>query len=48
MLQAAWLNRFNRVTVEGIGKGAFIENVAVDIGGIAVDLQSAIWWEQLG
>ncbi len=48
MLQAAWLNQFNRVTVEGTRKGAFIENVAVDIGGIAVDRESAIWWEQLG
>lgn len=48
MLQAAWENQFSRVTVEGIGKDAFIENVAIDIGGIAVDLKSAIWWEKLG
>jgi hypothetical protein len=48
MLQAAWENQFNRVTAEGIGKGVFVENVAIDIGGIAVDLKSALWWEQLG
>ena len=48
MLQDAWLNQLNNVAVEGKGVHAFVENVAIDIGGIAVDLNSAQLWENLG
>jgi RHS repeat-associated protein len=45
MLQGAWENQFNNVTVEHSSKGGcYIENVAIDIGGIAVDLETAKMW----
>ncbi len=52
MIQNAWLNQFSNLTVEGVRRGGadlgmFIKNVAIDIGGIAVDLLSARMWEQL-
>ena len=52
MLQNAWLNQFSNVTAEGLRRGGsnlgvFINNVAVDIGGIAVDLPTAQMWEEL-
>jgi Bacterial toxin 5 len=49
MIQGAWENQFNNVTVEHSSRGgAFIENVAIDIGGIAVDRQTAMFWEKNG
>ena len=53
MLQSAWDNQFNNVTAEGLQKGGknlgiFMENVAVDIGGVAVDLKTAQWWVREG
>ena len=48
MLQGAWENQFNAVTVERAGLGTFIENEAIDIGGIAVDPKSATMWEAFG
>jgi predicted acylesterase/phospholipase RssA len=48
MLSTAWDNQFNNVTIEGRrGHGSYVENIAVDIGGIAVDIRSARWWESL-
>ena len=49
MLQGAWENQRNNITVEhsSIG-GAVLENPAIDIGGIAVDLKTATFWEQIG
>jgi RHS repeat-associated protein len=53
MLQTAYDNQFNNWAAEGLRKGGkdlgvFVENVAIDIGGIAVDLKSAEWWVKLG
>jgi Bacterial toxin 5 len=49
MLQGAWENQLNNVTIEGprVG-GAVLEQRAIDIGGIAVDLKTARFWEQIG
>jgi Bacterial toxin 5 len=49
MLQGAWENQFMNVTVEApsIG-GAVLERVAIDIGGIAVDAETAKFWEKIG
>jgi RHS repeat-associated protein len=48
MLQGAWENQFSNVTVEHPSKGAHMENVAIDIGGIAVDRETAKLWEREG
>ena len=48
MLQIAWDNRFNSLTAEAPRLGVYVENVAVEVGGIAVDLESAKVWEALG
>jgi hypothetical protein len=48
MLQGAWENQFNAITAEKAGLETFVENVAVDIGGIAVDLKTAKAWESFG
>jgi RHS repeat-associated protein len=49
MLQGAWENQFNNVTVEmsHVG-GVVLDQPAVSIGGIAVDLQTAKFWESIG
>jgi WXG100 family type VII secretion target len=48
MLQGAWDNQFNRITIEKPHSGVYAENVAVDIGGVAVDITTAKFWEKLG
>jgi hypothetical protein len=53
VLQGAWENQFNNVTVEhpgnkGVRKLVYIENVAIDIGGIGVELETAKVWEREG
>jgi hypothetical protein len=49
MLQGAWENQLNAISIEHPSKGgAFAENVAIDIGGVAVDRRTAIWWEVIG
>jgi hypothetical protein len=49
MLQGAWENQLNNVTVEmsHIG-GAVLDQVAISIGGIAVDRRTAQFWESIG
>ena len=49
MLQGAWENQWNNLTVENphIG-GAVLEQGAIDIGGIAVDIKTATFWEEIG
>lgn len=49
MLQGAWENQYNNVTIESphIG-GAVVTQQAVSIGGIAVDLRTAQFWESIG
>jgi hypothetical protein len=49
MLQGAWENQFNNVTVESphVG-GAVLGQPAIEIGGIAVDLKTATFWEKIG
>jgi hypothetical protein len=46
----AWINQFDRLTVEGLNNVAFmfIKNEAVLIGGIPFETRSALWWESLG
>jgi RHS repeat-associated protein len=48
MLQGAWENQFNNVTIESphVG-GAVLDQTAVEIGGIAVDLKTAKFWEEI-
>lgn len=48
MLQGAWENQFNALTAERPRMGTWVENVAIDIGGIAVDLKTARVWEAEG
>lgn len=49
MLQGAWENQFNNVTVESPHKGgAVLDQPAISIGGIAVDLKTAQSWEAFG
>ncbi len=53
MLQAAWINQRNNVIAEGMKKGGknlgvYIENIAIDIGGVAVGLETAKWWVKEG
>jgi hypothetical protein len=49
MLQGAWENQLNNISIErpGIG-GAVLYQPAIDIGGIAVDLKTAQFWELIG
>ena len=44
VLQDAYGNQFSNVTVETPSKGSHMENVAVDIGGIGVELETAKLW----
>jgi WXG100 family type VII secretion target len=48
MLQGAWENQFNAITAEKPRMGTYVENVAVDIGGVAVDIKTAKFWESIG
>jgi chromosome segregation ATPase len=48
MLQGAWENQFNALTIERSSIGGFVHNTAIDIGGIAVDLRTAQSWESFG
>jgi hypothetical protein len=53
MLQSAWHNQYANVTAEGLKRGGknlgvFVENVAVDIGGVAVCRETAKWWVKEG
>jgi RHS repeat-associated protein len=49
MLQGAWENQLNNISVEAshIG-GGVLHQIAIDIGGIAVDLKTATFWESIG
>jgi len=48
MLQGAWENQLNNVSIENRHKeGAVIDQPAINIGGIAVDLKTAKTWEQM-
>src|SRR5262249_42063449 len=49
MLQGAWENQLNNVSIETPHIGGAVEHqVAVSIGGIAVDLRTAQFWEDIG
>lgn len=49
MLQGAWENQLSNVTIEAPYKGgAVLNQTAIDIGGIAVDLKTAQFWEKIG
>jgi hypothetical protein len=49
MLQGAWENQYMNVTLETPSRGgAVLERTAIDIGGIAVDLETARFWEKIG
>jgi hypothetical protein len=49
VLQGAWENQFNNVTVETPSKlGSFMTNVAIDIRGVGVELETAKMWERYG
>ena len=48
VLQSAWFNQFDRITVEGKEGLSYVENVAVDIGGIGVELRTAKDWVKAG
>lgn len=48
MLQGAWENQFNALTAERAGMGTWVQNPAIEIGGIAVDLKTATFWEEIG
>jgi RHS repeat-associated protein len=49
MLQGGWENQFNNVTIEGPRvRGGVLDQPAIDIGGIAVDLKTAMSWESFG
>ena len=49
MLHGAWENQLNNISAEHPSKGGgFVENIAIDIGGIAVDRTTAQFWEDIG
>jgi hypothetical protein len=50
VLQDAWLNQFDNVTIEHPSRGGALKVSApvVDIGGVAVDLRSAQMWQKEG
>jgi hypothetical protein len=48
MLQGAWENQWNAVTAEKARSGVYVQNTAVNIGGIAVDTKTALFWEKIG
>ena len=47
VLQSAWLNQFDRVTVEAF-QGRFVQNEAVTVGPVAIEARTASWFEDLG
>jgi hypothetical protein len=47
MLQGAWENQYLRIMIEKPKSGIYAENVAVEIGGIAVDIKTAKFWEDI-
>ncbi|ABE61701.1 hypothetical protein Nham_0825 [Nitrobacter hamburgensis X14] len=49
MLQGGWENQFNNVTIEMSHiRGAVLDQPAVSIGGVVVDLKTAQYWENVG
>jgi RHS repeat-associated protein len=48
MLQGAWQNQFNNVSIEHPSMGGYAESVAIDIEGVAVDFSTAQAWEDFG
>ncbi|GLV54151.1 hypothetical protein KDH_10000 [Dictyobacter sp. S3.2.2.5] len=48
MIQSAWENQVQNLTVERFAGAGVLDNPAVDIGGIAVARSTATWWEELG
>lgn len=49
MLQGAWENQLNNISIETPHiAGAVIDQQAISIGGIAVDLRTAEFWELIG
>lgn len=49
MLQGAWENQLNNITIESSHRGGgVLEQQAIDIGGVAVDLKTATFWEKIG
>ena len=48
IIHGAWENQFNRITIEKPKSGMYAENVAVDIGGIAFEINTAKFWEKTG
>ena len=45
MLQGAWENQFNAITIEKSTIGGFVKSPVVDIGGIAIDLRTIQSWK---
>jgi RHS repeat-associated protein len=48
MLQGAWENQLNAITIERPGLSSYAQSIAIDIGEIAVDRRTAIFWEEIG
>lgn len=48
MVQSAWENQVQGQSVERFPGAGVLEHPAVDIGGVAVSKQTAIWWEKEG
>lgn len=49
MLQGSWENQFNNITIETPGRGgSVLYQPSVSIGGVAVDMRTASFWEALG
>jgi hypothetical protein len=47
VIQSAWINQFDRVTVEQF-RGSHVENEAVGIGPVAIEKRTAQMFEDLG
>jgi RHS repeat-associated protein len=48
VLQGGWENQFNALTAEKPRLGTYVENVAIVIGEIGVELKTAQFWESIG
>jgi len=48
MLQGAWENQVQGITIERKAGVAVLDNPTIDIGGIAVHKATAEWWEKIG
>jgi RHS repeat-associated protein len=48
MIQTAWENQVQGLTIERIVGAGVLDNTAIDIGGVAVARSSAQWWEDIG